>query len=71
VNKRAESKLKTVYNKALKSTDKTEAEKLYKEAVSILDRSAAKGFIPKNNASRKKAALTRYFNSLSTPPAEQ
>lgn len=64
VNTRAESKLKTLYNKALNTTDKAEAEKFFKEAVAVLDRGAVKGFIPKNNASRKKAALTKHFNSL-------
>lgn len=64
VNKRVESRIKTFYNKVLNATDKAEAEKLYKEAVAVLDRSAVKGFIPKNNAARKKAALTKHVNSL-------
>ena len=66
VNQMSESKIKTSIKKVLSSTDKTEAEKLYKEAIAILDRSSVKGKIPKNNASRKKSALTRHINSLTT-----
>ncbi len=64
VNKIAGSKIKTVVRKALSTSEKEEAEKLYKEAVSILDRSATKGKIDLNTASRKKAALTKHLNSL-------
>ena len=66
VNQMSESKIKTSIKKVLSTTDKTEAEKLYKEAIAILDRSSVKGKIPKNNASRKKSALTRHINSLTT-----
>ncbi len=64
VNKIAESKIKTVVKKALSATEKEQAEKLYKEAVAILDRSTTKGKIHLNTASRKKAALTKHLNSL-------
>jgi small subunit ribosomal protein S20 len=64
VNQMSESKIKTSIKKVLSTTDKTEAEKLYKEAIAILDRSSVKGKLPKNNASRKKSALTRHLNSL-------
>ncbi len=64
VNKIAESKIKTVVKKALSTTEKEQAEKLYKEAVAILDRSTTKGKIHINTASRKKAALTKHLNSL-------
>lgn len=64
VNKIAESKIKTHVKKAFSSTDVNEAEKLYKEAVAILDRGTTKGKIPKNTAARKKAALTRNLNKL-------
>jgi small subunit ribosomal protein S20 len=66
VNQMSESKIKTSIKKVLSSTDKAEAEKLYKEAIAILDRSSVKGKLPKNNASRKKSALTRHLNSLNT-----
>lgn len=65
VNRIAESKIKTHVKKVMSTTQKDEAEKLYKEAIAILDRSSAKGKIPKNTASRKKSALTRHLNSLS------
>jgi small subunit ribosomal protein S20 len=64
VNQMSDSKIKTSIKKVLSTTDKTEAEKLYKEAIAILDRSSVKGKVPKNNASRKKSALTRHINSL-------
>ena len=66
VNQMSESKIKTSIKKVLSTTDKAEAEKLYKEAIAILDRNSVKGKIPKNNASRKKSALTRHLNSLNT-----
>ena len=63
-NKRVVSKIKTLYKKTLQTDDKTEAEKLYKEAVSVIDKNSSKNKIHKNNASRKKAALTRHLNKL-------
>ncbi len=68
VNKNAASKVKTSLKKVFESNNKEEAEKLYKEAVSVLDKNAAKGRIKKNNASRKKSQLTKHLNSLQ--PAE-
>jgi small subunit ribosomal protein S20 len=66
VNTTSESKIKTYVEKA-------EAEKLYKDAVALLDKSTTKGKIHKNTASRKKAALTKHFNSLAeaAPAAEK
>ena len=64
VNQRIESGIKTLYKKTLKTTDLAEAEKNYKEAVSFLDKNTTKGKIQRNNAARKKAALTRHLNSL-------
>ncbi len=40
-------------------TDKAEAAKLLSNAYSIIDKTAKKGVIKKNNASRKKARLSR------------
>lgn len=65
VNKMAESKIKTNYKKTLASTNKEEVEKLYKEAVAILDRSVTKGKLHSNNAARKKSKLTKHLNSVS------
>lgn len=70
INKISDSKIKTVVKKALGTTEKVEAEKLYKEAVALLDKSSAKGRIPKNRSSRKKAALTKHLNGLTVAAAE-
>lgn len=69
-NKSVVSRIKTLYKKTLESTDKAEAEKLYKEAVSALDKVGLKNKIHKNNASRKKAALTRHLNKLQKETSE-
>lgn len=66
VNKMAESKIKTYYKKTLTATNKEDVEKLYKEAVAILDRSVSKGKLHANNAARKKSKLTKHLNSVST-----
>lgn len=66
INKKVDSQIKTVVRKALTASEKTEAEKLYKEAVSLLDKSTTKGKIHLNTASRKKTALTKHLNSLQT-----
>ncbi len=71
VNKSNESKIKTLVKKTLSSTKKDEAEKVYKEAVSVIDRNVSKGIIHRNNAARKKAALTKHLNSLEVSKAEQ
>jgi small subunit ribosomal protein S20 len=67
VNKMYESKIKTNVKKVLALTEKEEADKLYKEAIAILDRSATKGILHKNNVARKKAALTKHVNKLTAP----
>lgn len=64
VNKAAESRIKSSVKKVLATTNKEEAEKFYKEAVSILDKGTLKGLIKKNTASRKKSLITRHLNSL-------
>lgn len=66
VNKMAESKIKTYYKKTLTATNKEDVEKLYKEAIAILDRSVTKGKLHANNAARKKSKLTKHLNSVST-----
>lgn len=69
-NKNAASKIKSSLKKVFDSTNKEEAEKLYKEAVSILDKNTSKGRIIKNNASRKKSQLTKHLKSLQTAKTE-
>ncbi len=70
-NKSYESMLKTHYKRVLEAENKDEAEKLYKEAIAVIDKGASKGIIHSNNASRKKATLTKHVNSLSQPEAEK
>jgi small subunit ribosomal protein S20 len=68
VNKRIDSKIKTVIKKTMTTDKKEELEKLYKEAVSIIDKGASKGRLHKNNAARKKSALTKHFNKTTATP---
>ena len=46
------------------STTKAQATAAYKDAVSVLDRTVAKGVIKKETASRHKARLARFAASL-------
>ena len=70
VNKAFTSKVKTSVKKVLGSNNKEEAEKLYKEAVSLLDKGTVKGIVKKNTASRNKSSITRYLNSLQPAKVE-
>ena len=58
------SKLRSAVKNVLTSSKKDEAEKLYKEAVSIIDKAAGKGLIKNNTAARRKSRITRHLNSL-------
>jgi len=69
-NKTASSKIKTLTKKVLSSEDVKEVEPVYKETIATLDRSVTKGRLHKNTAARKKSALTKHVNKLSTKPAE-
>ncbi|KAF0139840.1 MAG: 30S ribosomal protein S20 [Ignavibacteriales bacterium] len=63
-NKAALSKVKTLVKKVFSLEDKVEAAAVLKEATKVLDKTAAKGKIHKNNAARKKSALTKHVNKL-------
>ena len=65
VNKNYDSMLKTHFKKAIEAENKEDAEKFYKEAVSVIDKGTTKGIIHRNNAARKKAAMTKHLNSFS------
>ena len=53
------------YVKRLKETeDKAEADKLYKEVASMLDKLAKKNIIHKNNAANKKSKLAKMVNAM-------
>ncbi len=64
INKIVDSQIKTSVKKVLAEKEKEQAEKLYKEAVALIDRNTAKGKIHINTASRKKAKLTKHLNGL-------
>ncbi len=63
-NRARKSKMRMLIKDVMTATDKKEAEKLLKEAVSYVDRMSVKGIVHKNNAARKKAALTKHVNNL-------
>ena len=66
-NKADKSALKTALKKfeaAAAEGNRTEAEGAYKVAVKIVDKSAAKGLLHKNNAAHKKSAMTIKLNKL-------
>ena len=58
------SKLRSAVKNVLTSSKQDEAEKLYIEAVSVIDKAAGKGLIKKNTAARRKSRITRHLNSL-------
>ena len=66
MNKMASSKIKSTVKKIQGSEKREDAEKYYKEAIALLDKSTARGRIHRNNAARKKSQLTKYLNGLST-----
>jgi len=57
--------MRSAIKKVLASTDKTEAEALYREAISVIDSLESKNILHKNTAARRKSALTNHVNSLS------
>jgi len=66
-NKAAKSLMKTNIKKfdaAATAGDKETAESAYKTAVKTVDHAATKGLIHKNNAARRKSALTKKLNSM-------
>ncbi len=64
MNKTASSKIKSSVKKVLETEKMEEAEKHYKEAVALLDKSATRGRIHRNTAARKKSQLTKHLNVL-------
>lgn len=63
-NQHYKSQMKTAIKKVLSVTKKDEAETLYKEAISLIDRLVSKGIIHKNTAARRKSTISRHLNSL-------
>ena len=58
------SRLKTLIKSVLTSKDSKEAEKLYRDTVSFIDKMAQSGLLHKNTASRRKSQITQHLNSL-------
>ena len=63
-NQHYKSKMRSAIKKVLASTDKTEAETLCREAVSVIDGLESKKILHKNTAAKRKSALTNHVNSL-------
>ena len=66
-NKAAKSALKTTLKKfdaAVADGNRSEADIAYKVAVQAVDKAAGKGLLHRNNAARKKSAMTLKLNKL-------
>lgn len=58
------SSMKTMIKKVRSAKDKTTAEKVLKETVSLLDKLAGKKVIHPNKAANQKSKLTKLVNAL-------
>jgi len=66
-NRAARSLMRTnnkKFDAAVESNDKEAATSAYTVAVKTVDRAATKNLIHKNNAARKKSAMTRKLNAM-------
>ncbi len=63
-NIRNMSKLRTLINNVLQTNDPVEADSVYKDAVSFIDKMVSKRLIHKNTAARRKTQITRHINSI-------
>ncbi len=59
----ARSRMRSAIRAVRVATQRAEAETAYQQAVSILDRTAAKGIIKRETASRQKARLAKFAHS--------
>ncbi len=67
VNRKWKNELKNTikeFEKVVELGDKEQAEEQLRETKKIIDKSASKGIIHKNNAARKKSRLTRMLNNM-------
>jgi len=64
-NKHYKSLMKSIIKKVKNAETKEEAEKLYREAVSVIDSVAGKGIIHQNNAANQKSKLAAHIAKLS------
>jgi small subunit ribosomal protein S20 len=63
-NKDIKSSIRTVVKKLLQTESAEEADGLFRQASSMLDRAARRGIVTKNAAARRKSRLSRYVDSL-------
>lgn len=64
-NRNVRSSIRTITKTLLHTESADEAEVLYRQVTSMLDRAARKGLIASNAVDRRKARLSRYVSSLS------
>lgn len=64
-NLAAKSRMRAAVKAVRAATTRSEAETALKKAVVVLDRTASKGIIKKETASRQKSRLARYAAKLS------
>jgi small subunit ribosomal protein S20 len=58
------SKLRTLINNLLQTNDPVEADLVYKNTVSFIDKMVSKRLIHKNTAARSKTQIARHINSI-------
>ena len=63
-NIRNMSKLRTLINNVLQTNDPVEADSVYKNTVSFIDKMVSKRLIHKNTAAHRKTQITRHVNSI-------
>lgn len=64
-NKHRKAQMKTAIRRVLDASNKKEAEPLYREAISLIDRLVNRGVIHRNTAARRKSAISSHLNALS------
>lgn len=64
-NRDVRASIRTLTKTLLQTQSADDAEGLYRQVTSALDRAARKGVLPKNAVARRKARLSRYVRSLS------
>ncbi len=63
-NRISKTRMRNSIRKLRETTDKAQAELLYRDVTKLLDRLAVKRVIHPNNASNKKSKLARFIASL-------
>ena len=60
----ATSRMRSALKAVRAATTKSQGEQAYRQTMAVLDRTAAKGIIKKETASRQKARLARFVQTL-------